>query len=59
MFFEHRELGQDVGQSNSSIRSLDRKKQGNENIIEDVTVSIKMKVHDDALLRGKAGRGAI
>jgi len=53
VFFEHRELGQDVGQSEFLYPFLGQKKQETKDIVEDVAASIKMKVHDDTLLRTK------
>ena len=51
VFFEHRELGQDVGQSEFLYPFLGQKKQETAGIIEEVAASIQMKVHDDTLLR--------
>ena len=51
VFLEHRELGQDVGQSEFLYPFLGHKKQQTTDIFEDVTESILMKVHDDTLLR--------
>jgi len=51
VFFEHRELGQDVGQSEFLYPFLGHKKQETTDIVEDVAASIQMKVHDDTLLR--------
>jgi D-sedoheptulose 7-phosphate isomerase len=51
VFFEHRELGQDVGQSEFLYPFLGQKKQATTGIVEDVAASIQMKVHDDTLLR--------
>ncbi|HEX4019734.1 MAG TPA: SIS domain-containing protein [Acidobacteriaceae bacterium] len=51
VFFEHRELGQDVGQSEFLYPFLGHKKQETIDIHEDVAASIQMKVHDDTLLR--------
>jgi D-sedoheptulose 7-phosphate isomerase len=53
VFFEHRELGQDVGQSEFLYPFLGQKKQETTDIVEDVAASIQMKVHDDTLLRTK------
>jgi D-sedoheptulose 7-phosphate isomerase len=51
VFFEHRELGQDVGQSGFLYPFLGQKKQETTDIVEDVAASIQMKVRDDTLLR--------
>ncbi len=51
VFIEHRELGQDVGQSEFLYPFLGHKKQETTDIVEDVAASIRMKVHDDTLLR--------
>jgi len=51
VFFEHRELGQDVGQSEFLYPFLGQKKQETTDVIEEVAASIQMKGHDDSLLR--------
>jgi D-sedoheptulose 7-phosphate isomerase len=51
VFFEHRELGQDVGQSEFLYPFLGQKKQETTDVVEEVAASIQMKVHDDSLLR--------
>lgn len=51
VFFEHRELGLDVGQTEFLYPFLGQKKQETRDIVEDVAASIQMKVHDDTLLR--------
>lgn len=51
VFFEHRELGQDVGQSAFLYPFLGQQKQETADVVEDVAASIRMKVHDDTLLR--------
>jgi D-sedoheptulose 7-phosphate isomerase len=56
VFLEHRELGQDVGQAEFLYPFLGQKKQETSTIVEDVAASIKMKVHDDALLRTRLAR---
>jgi D-sedoheptulose 7-phosphate isomerase len=56
VFLEHRELGQDVGQAEFLYPFLGQKKQETSTIVEDVAVSIKMKVHDDTLLRTRLAR---
>jgi D-sedoheptulose 7-phosphate isomerase len=51
VFFEHRELGQDVGQAEFLYPFLGQQKQETADIIGEVAASIQMKVHDDSLLR--------
>jgi D-sedoheptulose 7-phosphate isomerase len=53
VFFEHRELGQDVGQSEFLYPFLGQKKQETTDVVEEVAASIQMKVHDDSLLRAQ------
>ena len=53
VFFEHRELGQDVGQSEFLYPFLGQKKQETTDMVEEVAASIQMKVHDDSLLRAR------
>jgi D-sedoheptulose 7-phosphate isomerase len=56
VFLEHRELGQDVGQSGFLYPFLGEKKQETMDLVEDVAASILMKVHDDTLLRTQLAR---
>ena len=56
VFFEHRELGYDVGQSEFLYPFLGREKQGTDELIDEVANSIQMKVHDDATLRDQVAR---
>ena len=56
VFLEHRELGQDVGQSEFLYPFLGQRKQETTNILEEVAASIRMKVHDDTLLRTQLAR---
>jgi len=51
VFFEHRELGLDVGAAGFLYPFLGQEKQETAGIIEDVATSIEMKVADDANLR--------
>jgi len=51
VFFEHRELGQDVGESEFLYPFLGHKKQETTDVVADVAASIQMKVHDDTVLR--------
>ena len=53
VFFEHRELGQDVGQAEFLYPFLGQQKQETGAIIDQVAASIEMKVRDDAALRAK------
>jgi D-sedoheptulose 7-phosphate isomerase len=56
VFFEHRELGYDVGQSEFLYPFLGRRKQGTDDLLAEVAGSIQMKVHDDAKLRDQVAR---
>jgi D-sedoheptulose 7-phosphate isomerase len=56
VFLEHRELGQDVGQSEFLYPFLGRKKQDMADIFDEVAASILMKVHDDTLLRTRLAK---
>ena len=51
VFLEHRQLGEDVGPAGFLYPFLGETKQETVNLVEDVTASIRMKVHDDTLLR--------
>ena len=51
VFLEHRQLGQDVGESGFLYPFLGQKKQETSSIIGDVANSILLKVYDDAALR--------
>jgi D-sedoheptulose 7-phosphate isomerase len=51
VFLEHRQLGQDVGQSEFLYPFLGNQKQKTIVIFDDVAASILMKVHEDTLLR--------
>ncbi len=51
VFFEHRELGQDIGQTEFLYPFLGKQKQETSGVVDDVAASILMKVQDDALLR--------
>ena len=56
VFFEHRELGQDIGQTEFLYPFLGKQKQETVGIVEDVAASIQIKVHDDALLRTRLAK---
>ncbi len=53
VFFEHRELGQDVGDAGFLYPFLGQEKQETSGILEEVAASIKMKVDEDAKLRAR------
>ncbi len=53
VFLEHREFGQDVGQSEFLYPFLGRAQQETSGIVDDVASSIQMKAHDDAQLRSR------
>jgi D-sedoheptulose 7-phosphate isomerase len=56
VFFEHRELGFDAGESAFLYPFLGREKQPTDAIVLQVAESIRMKVQDDASLRARAAR---
>jgi D-sedoheptulose 7-phosphate isomerase len=56
VFFEHRELGQDIGQTEFLYPFLGKQKQETFGVVDDVAASIRMKVHDDATLRTRLAR---
>jgi D-sedoheptulose 7-phosphate isomerase len=56
VFFEHRELGHDVGQAGFLYPFLGREKQPTSGALEQVARSIPMKVADDAQLRQQVAR---
>ncbi len=56
VFFEHRELGHDVGESGFLYPFLGREKQGTTNLVAEVASSILMKAHDDTKLREQVAR---
>ncbi|MGH9538484.1 MAG: D-sedoheptulose-7-phosphate isomerase, partial [Terriglobales bacterium] len=51
VFFEHRELGHEVGASEFLYPFLGREKQGTTDLVREVATSILMKVQDDSRLR--------
>ena len=57
VFFEHRELGHDVGESAFLYPFLGQKKQSTAGALDEVAASIRMKVADDAKLREQAACG--
>jgi D-sedoheptulose 7-phosphate isomerase len=56
VFFEHRELGHEVGEWGFLYPFLGREKQGTSDLVAEVASSILMKVQDDAELRAQAAR---
>jgi D-sedoheptulose 7-phosphate isomerase len=56
VFFEHRELGHDVGQAGFLYPFLGQQKQETAGAIGEVASSIRMKVDDDAKLREQVAR---
>ncbi|MGH9717855.1 MAG: D-sedoheptulose-7-phosphate isomerase [Candidatus Acidiferrales bacterium] len=56
VFFEHRELGHDVGQAGFLYPFLGQEKQGTANVMTEVSNSIRLKVADDAVLRERVAR---
>lgn len=56
VFFEHRELGHEVGQAGFLYPFLGREKQAPADLVEQVASSILMKVEEDAALRGQVAR---
>jgi D-sedoheptulose 7-phosphate isomerase len=53
VYFEHRELGHDVGEAGFLYPFLGREKQETFDVGAEVAASIQMKVRDDALLRAR------
>jgi D-sedoheptulose 7-phosphate isomerase len=56
VFFEHRELGHDVGEAAFLYPFLGKEKQETLDVVEQVATSILMKVRDDALLRERVAK---
>jgi D-sedoheptulose 7-phosphate isomerase len=56
VFFEHRELGHDVGDAGFLYPFLGQEKQETSGTVDEVAASIKMKVADDAKLRTHVAR---
>ena len=56
VFFEHRELGHEVGESGFLYPFLGTEKQGTTDLVAEVASSILMKVHDDTKLREQLAR---
>ena len=55
VFFEHRELGHDAGDAGFLYPFLGQEKQETSGMLDEVAASIRMKVEDDAALRGACG----
>jgi D-sedoheptulose 7-phosphate isomerase len=58
VFFEHRELGHDVGEAGFLYPFLGKQKQETVDVVGEVAASIRMKVNDDALLRTHVAKEA-
>ena len=56
VFFEHRELGHDLGEAGFLYPFLGKEKQETFDITAEVAASIRMKVRDDALLRAQVAK---
>jgi D-sedoheptulose 7-phosphate isomerase len=56
VFFEHRELGHDVGEAAFLYPFLGKEKQGTLEIVAEVAASILMKVRDDSRLRAQVAK---
>jgi len=56
VFFEHRELGHDAGESSFLYPFLAEAKQPTDDVVDQVAESIEMKAREDAMLRERAAR---
>ncbi len=56
VFFEHRELGHDVGEAGFLYPFLGKEKQQTLDVVAQVAASIQMKVRDDAALRERVAK---
>ena len=56
VFFEHRELGHDVGEAEFLYPFLGRQKQETKGVVAEVAASIELKVHNDSDLRAQVAR---
>jgi D-sedoheptulose 7-phosphate isomerase len=56
VFFEHRELGYDVGDSGFLYPFLGEEKQHTSDMVEEVAASIRLKAQEDARLRAQVAR---
>jgi D-sedoheptulose 7-phosphate isomerase len=59
VFFEHRELGHDVGDAGFLYPFLGREKQAAGDLVGEVAASIRLKVSDDAALRAEVAAGQV
>jgi D-sedoheptulose 7-phosphate isomerase len=57
VFFEHRELGYEVGESAFLYPFLGQEKQDTDSVVKEVAASILMKVQDDSGLRAEVANG--
>jgi D-sedoheptulose 7-phosphate isomerase len=56
VFFEHRELGHEVGEAGFLYPFLGQQKQPTTDVLDEVAASIRMKVRDDSKLRAQVAR---
>jgi D-sedoheptulose 7-phosphate isomerase len=56
VFFEHRELGHDVGQAGFLYPFLGQEKQQTAGVVDEVAASIRMKAGEDSKLRAQVAR---
>jgi D-sedoheptulose 7-phosphate isomerase len=56
VFFEHRELGHDVGEAGFLYPFLGKEKQETMDVVAETAASILMKVRDDSVLRAQVAR---
>jgi D-sedoheptulose 7-phosphate isomerase len=56
VFFEHRELGHDVGEAGFLYPFLGKTKQETMDVVAEASASILMKVRDDAVLRARVAK---
>ena len=56
VFFEHRELGHDVGDAGFLYPFLGQEKQETSGVVDQVAASIRMKVEEDTKLRARVAR---
>jgi D-sedoheptulose 7-phosphate isomerase len=56
VFFEHRELGHDVGEAGFLYPFLGKAKQETFDVVDEAAASIQMKVREDALLRTRVAK---
>jgi D-sedoheptulose 7-phosphate isomerase len=59
VFFEHRELGHEVGEAAFLYPFLGQEKQSTSEVVAEVAESIRMKVQDDARLREQAAHETV